>query len=238
MFYYDQAAGTKTALKALYGMADADLTLNGTDGEIPKGYYAVPCIGLAGFNPLNYTVAANGTITASGASDDGAGDRNLFVPVNALKGQLGSPIGALTMDAYLPFSRGENEGVSFITHGYVEWPIIDGTFDNSNLVVGDYVKPDPLGRPVKWNFGEPDVLRIGRVVAREDLGANTGDLAGAADYDFGFLNYMTLPVGDSLQEAMLKLAYGDPFGVRGNVNDLWEADATLVGVVRVNLMNL
>lgn len=238
-FYYDQAAGTKTRLKALYGMADADLTLNGTTGEIPKGYYAVPCIGLAGFTPKLYTVAANGTITAGATADGTAGDSVAFFTNNALDAQLAKPIGVLTMDAYRPFSKGENEGVSFVCKEYQECPIldVDAGFDNSDILVGCYVKPDALGRLVKWNVGEPESLRIGQVIAREDL-ANGGTGAGNADYDFAFLNYMSLPVGDPLAEAMLNAAYGTPFGVRGNLNDLAASGATVKGVFRYNLINL
>lgn len=239
-FYYDQSAGTKTRLKALYGMTDNDLSYDGAgNGEIPKGYYAVPCIGKAGLAPKVKAVAADGTITYGAAADGTAGASVEFVPNNTLDMQLAKPIGVLSMDAYRPFSRGENEGISFVCQQYIEIPVmtVDAGFDNSDLLVGTFIKPDALGRPVKWNIGDPEYLRIGQVIAREDL-ANGGTGAGNADYDFGFLNYMTLPVGDSLQEAMLKEAYGTPFGVKGNLNDLMAAGASVKGVVRVNLLNL
>lgn len=244
-FYYDQAAGTKTRLKALYGMTDADLTLNGVSGEIPKGYYAVPCIGLAGLKPviLTYDVSAGAIATA--AYDEAAETAKhpfTFVPNNVLDGQLAKPIGVASMDAYRPFSRGENEGVSFFCKQYIEYPImaVENGFDNSGIIVGDYIKSDSLGRPVKWNQGEPEWLRIGQVIAREDTGANgaASGFSAVADYDYGFLNYMMLPVGESLAEAMLKEAYGTPFGVKGNLNNLMAANGAVKGVIRVNLLNL
>jgi hypothetical protein len=240
VFFYDQSAGTKTILKSYYGMSDADLLADGVKTEIPKGYYAVPCIGKAGLDPKPVTVAEDGTVTygdaVSGAGTAGAAVA--FVARTVLEGQLAKPVGVLTMDAYRPFSRGENEGVSFVCQQYCEYPLLskaDG-FDNSDIKVGDYIKPDALGRPVKWNPGEPEFLRIGQVIAREDLGEGaTG--TGASDYDFAFLNYMTLPIGNSLGEAMLKAAYGTPFGVRG-LNDLMASGASVKGCFRVNLINL
>lgn len=227
------------------------------------------------------------------------------------------PQGVLMQDAYRPFENSENEGVSFIVQGYVEWPLVrkstgetqtqtftdtatdtltitdadffgpvtgvtkngtplvagdangytvagkvvtlagtavgNGTtddfvvtfvaesFDNTDLTVGDFVKPDALGRPVKWVAGtDAESLKVGRVLMKESLVDN--------DFDYGFLQYMQLPVTE-FEEAMLRTIYesnvdgvGPVFGVRPNVDALLtlneagaNAGAVVAGCVRVVL---
>jgi hypothetical protein len=178
-----------------------------------------------------------------------------------ISGQKSQPLGIVTVDAYRPFSYGENEGVGFQTHGYVEWPTVkkvdkgsDGlgttvVFDNTDLRVGDFVKSDAVGRPVKWRAGvDPEFLRIGRVVAQDVINA---------DYDFGLLNYFYLPqTSDQLEESITALAMKvnaiDPatntvtnvFGLRPNVDGLLTlidpatAVAGATGAVRVQLLGM
>ena len=191
-------------------------------------------------------------------------DTNFIDNANGIDGVAGSlgqashPIGVLAKDAFRPFDKGDSEGCTFITEGYVEWPLVSlkasndaVIFDNSNVVVGNYVKPDPLGRPVKWNPGEPEDLKIGQVIARELL---TGAMK---NYDYGFLNYMQLPFG-AFDTALVaaastvtvfdQLAY---FGVRTNIDSrdalAWDAmyptmasvaKYGAVGAIRVNLINM
>lgn len=164
---------------------------------------------------------------------------------------LAIPLGVLTQDAWRPFQHGETEGISFITRGYVEWPMVktldaDGTavFDNTDIEVGDYVKPDTAGRPVKWIMGtDADHLRIGRVVAVQTIGV---------DYDYAFLNYMQLPAAAFENELVRNTLTGNvvddtdikrEFGLAANVdgvlngydvaNDAVAKGAT--GVMRVNV---
>lgn len=143
------------------------------------------------------------------------------------------PQGVLTQDAYRPFENSENEGASFIVRGYIEWPLVkvlgadgadlgsekDVLFDNTDLEVGDFVKPDALGRPVKWVAGtDPEILRVGRVLMKESIVDN--------DFDYGFLQYMQLPI-TKFEDALLRTVYESTdtagnkvFGVRPNVDAL------------------
>jgi hypothetical protein len=201
-----------------------------------------------------YVRAATTAITNVGGTDGVVGSL----------GQAAQPLGVLFMDAFRPFgnsdgsrAQGDNAGVSFITHGYVEWPLCTVAtsddnldFDNTDLVVGDYVKPDGFGRPVKFIEGvDPEFLRIGHVIAREDLGA-TGP-GSVADYDYGMLNYMQLPI-DIFDRALVSAAYTTSgiFGVKPNLASddaaavqAYHAGSTLgalgcIGAVRVNLMGM
>lgn len=252
-----------------------------TDGR----YVATYCRGLAGCAKKYKAVdSGTGAITLEDSyANATAGDKKfvdaVYVPdfvnivnntgVDGVTGSLGQaakPIGVLFKDAFRPFGNaagtaamGDNEGVSFITHGYVEWPLVivhdagDGShkYDNTDLAVGCYVKPDALGRPVKFDEGiDPEFLRIGQVIAREDLG--TTGAAGVADYDYGMLNYMQLPI-DNFDNALVKAAYTTSgiFGVKPNlsaadaaaIETYHGADTTLgtlgcIGAVRVNLINM
>jgi hypothetical protein len=192
---------------------------------------------------------AGGTVLKVGASIEPDFAGTISSGVTGSLGQAAKPIGVLFKDAFRPFgnsagtaAQGDNEGISFITRGYVD------------LKVGTFVKPDALGRPVKFIEGvDPEFLRVGQVIAREDLGT-TGD-AGKADYDFGMLNYMQLPV-DVLERAILTAAYTTSgiFGVKPNLAaddtaaiQAYDGGTTLgtaanapscIGAVRVNLINL
>lgn len=146
--------------------------------------------------------------------------------------------GVLVQDAFRPFERGDQAGISFVTGGYIELPMVDGL--NGTLRPGDYVKSDTAGRFVAWTSGvDADSLRIGLVKAVELFEAEDGNPAGS--YDFGMLNYMLLPA-DEFNAALLDKVYSvtpdstivEPlFGVRGNL------DVTdVVGAMRINLFNM
>jgi hypothetical protein len=243
-----------------------------TDGR----YVATYCRGLAGclHKQAIYTTATDtvayedlGHAAETGEVDLGP----VFIPddtniidgvVDGVAGSLGQaakPIGVLAKDAFRPFATGDNEGVNFITRGYVEWPLVTvkdsnnaTKYDNTNLVVGCYVKPDALGRPVKFREGvDPEFLRIGQVIAREDLGATATGVAQVATYDYGMLNYMQLPV-DVFENALVAAALTTSgiFGVKPNLSasdaaavQAGYASTTLgttgcIGAVRVNLINM
>lgn len=241
-----------------------------------KALVAKPCIGATGCEVDNVILTvADGTV-AYEAYDHaaGAGEASLGIQLlpkglrsgasaaDTLAGVQAKPLGVLAQDAYRPFEYGEIEGISFITHGYVEWPLVkkvesddDNTvyFDNTDLAVGDYVKPDSLGRPVKWRPGvDPNFLRIGRVVKKDVIGA---------DFDYGLLNYFQLPqsagdMADGLLPDMIKAVFTgkkintatnavtNVFGLQPNVDGLLtlvdpaDAVAGATGIVRVQLLNL
>jgi hypothetical protein len=230
-------------------------------------YVAGPCIaGTTGYElKVQLVNLTDGTATwAATGTTGGATGAIAAVQYRPASGYelKGKPQGVLTMDAYRPFANAENEGVSFITHGYVEWPLVKSIdvgnshaviFDNTELEVGDYVMPDQLGRPVKWNELWPEYLKVGRVLAKETLGT---------DFDYGFLQYMQLPF-DTFENALLNTVYNTHkiqdgastdhtvshvFGVRPNVDSVlnldevadFGADAVsgVVGCVRVQLIGL
>lgn len=234
-----------------------------------KGTVIGPSNGLAGCElaQVIYTTATGAIAYEAAGHAAGAGEVDLglkFVPkglkagasdADKIAGQKAQPLGIVAVDAYRPFSYGENEGVSFQTHGYVEWPTVkkvDGAtvlFDNTDLKVGDLVKSDAVGRPVKFHVGvDPDFLAIGRVVAKDVIGP---------DYDYALLNYFYLPqTSDKLEESVMALAMMvnaiDPatntvtnvFGLRPNVDGLLTlidpatAVAGATGAVRVQLLGM
>lgn len=252
-------------------------TFQKTDGR----YVATYCRGLAGCTQMYKAVdSVTGAITLETSyANATAGDKKfvdaVYTPnftdtsisdgVTGALGQAAKPIGVLFKDAFRPFGNsagtaasGDNEGISFITRGYVEWPLVivhhhdnnSHDYDNTDLAVGCYVKPDALGRPVKFVEGvDPEFLRIGQVIAREDLG--TTGAAGVADYDYGMLNYMQLPV-DVFERALITAAYTTSgiFGVKPNLSSAdaaaiqqYDGGATLgnlscIGAVRVNLIGM
>ena len=255
--------------------------------------------------------------------ENGAGDSTAYAQ------------GVLELDAFRPFEKGDRNGCSFVTRGYVEWPLysqaeaavtedatvqaIDGdpalteidvvatfgltlagvhsisavyvdladgadaratgdelattlwsynattgiitfspgigdasfsaavdwyaeSFDNTNLRVGDYVRADAMGRPVKWETSDDanGELRIGQVKYVEFFG-ETGVVP--ATFDYGFLQYLQLPYEDFMNALIRKASEAenpsnrvsdDPlFGVRGNL-DL----EGVYGAVRVNLFGM
>lgn len=232
-------------------------------------YVAGPCVGgetgyelkaifVATTGATSGTISTSAVTTAPAAGYVGSG----YVPKSGYE-LKGIPQGVLTQDAYRPFSYGDNEGISFITHGYVEWPLvmkydtITGSpakiFDNTDLAVGDFVMPDALGRPVKWTKAWPEHMKVARVVKKELI---------ASDWDFGYLQYMQLPVTD-FENALLKTVYnthyveandtnfnatatGHVFGVRPNIDALLDnyevatygadAAAGVLGAVRCQLL--
>lgn len=232
-------------------------------------YVAGPCTaGTTGYElQLKLVTVATGAVAYVDVADGAGVGQEIIGSEYRLKSthtQQGVPQGVFSMDAYRPFDENENEGVSWITHGYVEWPLsakyddVDTAtaveiFDNTDLTVGDFVMPDELGRPVKWSDIWGEKLKVARVVMRQDL-------AGAApDYDYGFLQWLQVPV-DDFERSLLQTIHQssiydtdthtttEQFGVRANVDamlDEYEVDtygtdtaAGVVGCIRAQLINL
>lgn len=186
-----------------------------------------------------YIVPANGTDTAftwgdgqavdveSGAtpaSGSGTNVDTVVVPARSV------PIGCAQADVYRPFDRNASFAASWITFGYVEWPIVAGV--NDDLAIGDVVRADFMGRPVKADpadfLATADVhanLQVGKVVEIETIGTN---------FDYGALNYMQLPSDPGALKDVYEITRTGPnqytFGVRQNLDVV-----NAVGAVRVSL---
>lgn len=155
-----------------------------------------------------------------GAATPGGGDA-FSVPAYA------TPIGATNFDIYRVFDRGTSQGVGFVSKAYVEWPLVHGI--NHELVAGDLVRADAIGRPVKCSLAEaadhPHIV-VGRVLKVERFGDN---------YDHGLLDYMQIPkVDPGILEDVYAITAPGPyqglFGVRANLDK-----AQSVGAFRVNM---
>jgi len=152
-----------------------------------------------------------------GAPAEEADGVTLTVPANS------TVIGAAQYDLYRPFDKGTSQGAGWITHGYVEWPLVDGL--NEDLEAGDLVVSDDMGRPVKAT-GSPDVgALVGKVIAVEKFATN---------FDDGLLSYMQLPSDPGAVKEVYSLTkpgdYQGKLGIRANLNV-----ENVVGAVRVNL---
>jgi hypothetical protein len=194
---------------------------------------------VAGADGSSYVVPANGTATAftwgdgqvvnveTGATPASASGTNvdtIVVPARSV------PIGCAQQDVYRPFDRNTSFAASWITTGYVEWPMVQGV--NADLAVGDVVRSDFMGRPVKaaaadfYNSSAVyDYLRVGKVVEIEKFATN---------FDFGLLNYMQLPSDPGALKDVYSITRNGPnkdlFGVRKNLDTV-----NAVGAVRVSL---
>ena len=194
---------------------------------------------VAGADGSTFLVPANGTAsnfvwkddqvadvetgaTPASGSGSGSGDEGT---VTVAAGSV--PIGCAQADIYRPFDRNTSFAGSWITTGYVEWPMVQGI--NSDLAVGDMVRADSIGRPVKaviadFNGGKGH-LRVGKVVEIEKFATN---------FDFGLLNLMQLPSDPGALKEVYSLTRTGPhldlFGVRKNLDV-----AQSVGAVRVSL---
>ena len=140
------------------------------------------------------------------------------------------PIGVAQYDLYRPFDKGTSQGAGFITHGYVEYPMVSGI--NNTVTVGSVVRSDHMGRPVlaaAANFlNGSDVysyLQVGKVVEVEQFATN---------FDDGLLSYMQLPSDPGALKTVFELTRSGTFsgklGIRANL------DVTnVIGAFRVNL---
>jgi hypothetical protein len=140
------------------------------------------------------------------------------------------PIGVAQYDLYRPFDKGTSQGAGFITHGYVEYPMVSGV--NADVTVGSVVRSDNMGRPVKAAAADfldsSDVysyLQVGKVIEVEKFATN---------FDDGLLSYMQLPSDPGALKTVYELtrsgAFSGKLGIRSNL------DVTnVIGAFRVNL---
>lgn len=151
--------------------------------------------------------------------DDEAADDGDTVTVSSRS----TPIGCAQYDLYRPFDKGTSQGAGWITHGYVEWPLVDGV--NADLAPGDRVRSDALGRPVKHTAETDDLGVVGKVIEVETFATN---------FDDGLLSYMQLPSDPGALKEVYELTKSGPYqgklGIRANLDV-----ANVVGAVRVNL---
>lgn len=140
------------------------------------------------------------------------------------------PIGCAQYDLYRPFDKGTSQGAGFITHGYVEYPMVDGL--NANVTVGSVVRSDSMGRPVlaaATDFYDSSAayayLQVGKVVEVEKFATN---------FDDGLLSYMQLPSDPGALKTVYELTragtYSGKLGIRANLDV-----HNVIGAFRVNL---
>jgi hypothetical protein len=138
------------------------------------------------------------------------------------------PIGCAQYDLYRPFDKGTSQGAGFITHGYVEYPMVTGI--NDDVTVGSLIRADHMGRPVAFAAttgaaGAYPWLQVGKVVEVETFATN---------FDDGLLSYMQLPSDPGALKTVFELtragAYSGKLGIRANL----DVDH-VVGAFRVNL---
>jgi hypothetical protein len=136
-----------------------------------------------------------------------AGDEDtVSVPANS------TPLGCLQYDVYRPFDKGTSQGAGWITHGYVEWPMVQGL--NGDVRVGDFVRADHMGRAVRAGTpGTNSHLNVAKVVAVEYFNTN---------YDDGLLSYMQLPSDPGALQHVYELTKSGPYagklGIRANLD--------------------
>lgn len=190
-----------TTTTSLWG--DADESITNIDGKTAWDTGATPNVG-------------DGTTT--GSTDTAS------VPARSV------PIGCAQYDLYRPFDKGTSQGAGWITHGYVEWPLVSGL--NDTLAVGDCVRADAYGRPVKLTTAERynssnvyDYLQVGKVIEIEKFATN---------FDDGMLSYMQLPSDPGALKTVYELTKAGPYsgklGIRANLDV-----ANVLGAFRVLL---
>jgi hypothetical protein len=136
------------------------------------------------------------------------------------------PIGVAQYDLYRPFDKGTSQGAGFITHGYVEYPMV--TAVNADVTVGSMVASDAMGRPVllsEANAADYPWLMVGKVIEVEKFATN---------FDDGLLSYMQLPSDPGALKTVYELtragAYSGKLGIRSNLDV-----HNVTGAFRVNL---
>ena len=141
-------------------------------------------------------------------------------------GALSNPIGVAQYDLYRPFDKGTSQGAGFITHGYVEYPMVVGV--NDDVTVGSLIRADHMGRPVNLTTalcGTNPYLQVGKVIEVETFATN---------FDDGLLSYMQLPSDPGALKTVFELtrsgAFSGKLGIRSNLDV-----HNVKGAFRVNL---
>jgi hypothetical protein len=158
--------------------------------------------------------------TAATPSTGGANVDTITVPIGSV------PIGCAQYDLYRPFDKGTSQGAGWITHGYVEWPVVQGI--NADVAVGDIIRADHMGRPVALSTAEVAAkpwLQVGKVIEIESFATN---------FDDGLLSYMQLPSDPGALAEVYELTKIGPntgkLGIRANLDT-----ANVLGAMRVVL---
>lgn len=164
----------------------------------------------SGWNPLD-----GATPNVTTGSDD-----TVQVPLRSI------PIGCAQYDLYRPFDKGTSQGAGFITHGYVEYPMVQGL--NDDVTVGSLIAPDHMGRPRALSTGDAGTypwLQVGKVIEVEKFATN---------FDDGLLSYMQLPSDPGALKTVFELTRAGSFsgklGIRSNLDV-----HNVIGAFRVNL---
>ena len=189
---------------------------------------------------LSVVVDANGDskiVPANGAATDTLYDATGFTTPTA--GAVADPgevvvpagsaiIGAAQYDLYRPFDKGTSQGAGWITHGYVEWPLIDGLNANGDvslLLPGSVVTSDAQGRPIAGDASTAFSQVVGKVIVNETFADN---------FDDGLLSYMQLPSDPGAVKEVYSITeagtYQGKLGIRANLDR-----ENVVGAFRVNL---
>lgn len=136
------------------------------------------------------------------------------------------PIGCAAYDLYRPFDKGTSQGAGFITHGYVEYPMVQGL--NHDVTVGSLIAPDHMGRPRLLSgsdCGTYPWLQVGKVIEVEKFATN---------FDDGLLSYMQLPSDPGALKTVFEITRAGSFsgklGIRSNLDV-----HNVIGAFRVNL---
>lgn len=200
-----------TALPTLY----TDLEDNRFEIVITKGTILSV---IADSNGDSRVVPANGTSSPVSLTDGSATPDTGTVPATS------TPIGCAQYDLYRPFDKGTSQGAGWITHGFVEWPMVVGL--NDGLSVGDAIRSDNSGRPVKMTVASENFnLRVGKVIEIEKFATN---------FDDGLLSYMLLPSDPGALKTVFELtktgAFSGKLGIRANLDV-----ANVTGAFRVNV---
>ena len=202
--------GTILSVVANSVTGDAEVApANGTSSDVTYGDN-MP----ASWDPLDGATPAY----ASGATD------TVTVPGRSV------PVGVAQYDLYRPFDKGTSQGAGFITHGYVEYPMVSGV--NATVAVGDVVRSDHMGRPVKAaatdfyaSSASYAYLQVGKVIEVEKFATN---------FDDGLLSYMQLPSDPGALKTVFELtragAFSGKLGIRSNLDV-----HNVIGAFRVNL---
>lgn len=177
---------------------------NGTAANVTYGD------NMSGWNPLDGATPSS----TSGSTD------TIVVPRESV------PVGCAQYDLYRPFDKGTSQGAGFITHGYVEYPMVDGV--NANVTVGSLIKADHMGRPVALSGADAGTypwVQVGKVIEVEKFATN---------FDDGLLSYMQLPSDPGALKTVFELtrsgAFTGKLGIRANLDV-----NNVIGAFRVNL---
>ena len=202
----------KGTILSVVADANGDATVvpaNGTSSSVTWGDTAP-----SSWDPLNGATPAY----SSGATD------TVAVAARSI------PVGVAQYDLYRPFDKGTSQGAGFITHGYVEYPMVTGV--NADVTVGSVIRADHMGRPVHaaaadfYNSSAVySYLQVGKVVEVEKFATN---------FDDGLLSYMQLPSDPGALKTVFELTrsgtYSGKLGIRSNLDV-----HNVVGAFRVNL---